>query len=293
VLLEAELVDFAAGGDERVQRAVAERRPLAAPIAAALAEIGSPGARAALLDNDAAEIAPFSLARVVERHGGDAVVRDLLLARPGLPVALRQRLIADLSNLLGAFAAERNWLSPERASEVARDSLDRATLALAEGCEEALPALVAHLAASGQLTPAFLLRGLCQGNRALLVEALVHLTRLPHARVAGIVEGRSPQAFQALYRRAGLPAGAYGAFQSVLDVVDATDMPDRPAGRLHHSRQILERVLTRYRGFSPDESDHLLLLLRRFAAEAAREEGRLLARSSARAPLMITDARAA
>jgi hypothetical protein len=39
-------------------------------------------------------------------------------------------------------------------------------------------------------------------------------------------------------------------------------------------RRIVERVLTRYEGVAGDELDYLLAMLRRFAAEAAREEAR-------------------
>src|SRR5262249_19190213 len=118
---------------------------------------------------------------------------------------------------------------------------------------------------------------LCTGNVAFLEEALAQLAGLSRARIAAIVQARSPQAFHALYRRAGLPDAAYPAFQAAIDVVLETEMPDRPAGRFHHARQVLERILTRYTPFASDESDHLLLLLRRYADEAAREEARRFA----------------
>lgn len=275
LLLDSELVDILAKGDERIQIAVGDRRPLSLALAAALAEVGTARACAALLENDAAEVAVFSLARLAERHGEDAVVRDLLLARDDLPVSLRQRLLCDLSNVLGAFLAERSWLSPARATDITRDALDRATLTLAEThAPDAVADLVEHLADTGQLTPVLILRALCAGNVAFLEEALVRLTGLPRRKVYALVGERNGQGFQALYRRAGLPLVAYPAFQVALDVISETEMPDRPPGRLLYSRQVLERVLTRYQGFTPDETDHLLLLLRRLAAEAAREEAR-------------------
>lgn len=278
VLIDAGLVDRVATGTLRVQRAIAERRPLTAPVAAALAEVGDAEACEALLQNQAAQIAPFSLARIAERHGEDAVVRDLLLARADLPVSLRRRLVADLSNVLSSFVVGRAWLGIERARELARDALDRATLALAELADpEGVEDLVAHLIESGQLTSVLILRALCTGNIDFLEEALAQLSGLSRGRVAGIVEGRSPQAFHALYRRAGLPDAAYPAFQAALEVVLDTELSDRPGGRYHHARQVLERILTRYTRFSTDESDHLLLLLRRYAEEAAREEARRFA----------------
>ena len=48
-----------------------------------------------------------------------------------------------------------------------------------------------------------------------------------------------------------------------------------PGGASRLKRRIIERALTRCENESPDEIEPLLTLLRRFAAEAAREEARL------------------
>jgi hypothetical protein len=48
-----------------------------------------------------------------------------------------------------------------------------------------------------------------------------------------------------------------------------------PGGASRLKRRIIERALTRCENESPDEIEPLLTLLRRFAAEAAREEARM------------------
>ena len=48
-----------------------------------------------------------------------------------------------------------------------------------------------------------------------------------------------------------------------------------PGGASRLKRRIIERVLTRCESEALDEIEPLLTLLRRFAAEAAREEARL------------------
>lgn len=286
VLLDAELVELVGRGEPRMQRAIAERRPLSAAVAAAIAEVADADACAGLLGNDAATIADFSLTRMTERYGEDAIVRDLLLRRADLPVALRQKLIADLSNVLGAFVSERAWLPPERAHTVARDSLDRATLALVLPHDvQSTAELVTHLAATRQLNAVLMLRALCMGNVLFLQESLVLLTRLPVSKVANILHDRAPQAVRALLRRAGLSDAAHAAFQAALDVLAETEISDR--GSADGIRQVLERVLTRYGGFEAGEGDHLLMLLRRFAAEAAREEARRFAADYAASPPLL------
>jgi uncharacterized protein (DUF2336 family) len=278
LLLDGELVEVVARGGERTQRAVAERRPLSIAVAAAVAEVAEAPACAVMLDNSAAHVAVFSIARLVERHGRDPSVRERLLARPDLPARLRQRLATDLGDMLSAFVADRAWLSAARAAEIAREAVDKVTLQIVDTTDVAATAdLVEHLSATGQLNAVLILRGLCAGNLLFLEEALVHLTGVSRQRVASLVHSFGAPAFQALYRKARLPNEAYPAFQVALDVVLATEMPDAAAGRARYARQVLERILTKYRAGTADDSDALLLLLRKFAADAAREEARLFA----------------
>lgn len=279
LLLDSELVEMLAAGDERMQRAIAGRRPLSAAVSAAIAEIGMAEACVTLLENDAAQIAPFSLARLAGRHGEHGSVRDLLLARDDLPVSLRQSLIVDLSNVLGSFLAENSWLSASRAHDVTRDALDQATIDLARAPPgEYVDDLVSHLMETGQLTPVLMLRALCSGGFVFNEAVFVRLSGLPQRKVAALMQDAGGDGFRALYRRCRLPADALPAFEVALSTIRETAMPDRAAGDYHFSRQVLERILTRYEGFVSSESDHLLLLLRRYAAAAARDEAQAFAR---------------
>src|SRR5215216_1962756 len=69
LLLDTDLVDSVGCGDTVTQSAIARRPDLPRSVAAAIAEVGTPDACLALMDNDSAEIASFSLDRMVERHG--------------------------------------------------------------------------------------------------------------------------------------------------------------------------------------------------------------------------------
>jgi hypothetical protein len=89
-----------------------------------------------------------------------------------------------------------------------------------------------------------------------------------------LVQDRGTSGFQALYRRCGLPESAYAAFKAALDVLAETGHEELAPGQLHFSHRMLRRVLERYMASKPEETDQLLLLLRRYAAEAAREEAR-------------------
>ena len=85
LLLDADLVDSVGSGESATQAAVARRRGLPRAVAAAIAEVGSPEACLTLIENDSAEVAPFSIDRIVERHGQLAAIREALLARGSRP----------------------------------------------------------------------------------------------------------------------------------------------------------------------------------------------------------------
>src|ERR1700759_525869 len=115
LLLDADLVEAVAGGESERQTAIASRSALPCSVSAAIAEVGSAEANLVLLENETAEIVPFSLDRIVQRFGHLAAIRDTILARDDLPAPTRQALVLKLSETLAAFVTSREWLAEERA----------------------------------------------------------------------------------------------------------------------------------------------------------------------------------
>ena len=65
LLVDADLVDAVATGQPQIQAAIARRALLPCAVSAAIAEVGSAEACLVLIENERAEIAPFSLGRIV------------------------------------------------------------------------------------------------------------------------------------------------------------------------------------------------------------------------------------
>ncbi len=276
LLLDTDLVDAVASGEPLRQAAIAARRPLPPPVAAAIAEVGSAEACLVLLENPEAETVGFSLDRIVVRHGHLAAIREALLARDDLPAATRQGLVAKLSQTLAAFVSSRAWLPEDRAQRIAREACEKATVVLAACSPEVeVRPLIRHLRESGQLNGGLVLRALLSGNMVLFEEALADLADMPVARVVGIVHDRRGGGFRALYEKAGLPAAAYPAFREAVEAMREERLYGEPGGATRLKRRIIERVLTRCEEAAIGDVEPLLTLLRRFAAEAAREEARL------------------
>jgi uncharacterized protein (DUF2336 family) len=275
LLIDTDLVDLAANGCSDIQTAIARRPLLQRAVAAAIAEVGSAEACLVLMENPDADIALFSIDRIVARHGHLAAIREPLLQRDDLPAPTRQALVAKLSQTLADFVSARAWLGKDRACRIAKEACEKATIALAaESDETEVRPLVRHLRATGQLTAGLVLRALLSGNAALFEEALSELSGMPLDRVAGLIHAKGNAGFRALYDKAGLPPSTYPAFREAIEAMHEDDMLDDGGGAIQLKRRMIERVLTRCEGAVGD-IEPLMTLLRRFATEAAREEARL------------------
>jgi uncharacterized protein (DUF2336 family) len=289
LLIDADLVDIVATGSSETQCAIARRIKLQASVCAAIAEVGTAEAALELIENPYAELAPFSWDRIVERHGHLAAIRESMLALEDLPAATRLALVAKLSDTLAQFVVARKWLSADRAERLASEARDRSTVNIAAASRgEDMSGLVGHLRVTGQLTAGLILRALLSGNLELFEAALVELSELPRSRVAALLHDRGRTGLYALLKRSGLPESTFAAFQAAIEVSQETGFTDSPSGAARLRRRMVERVLTNC------QTDHhaaepLLILLRRFATESAREEARMfceeLAAEAAIAPL--------
>ena len=275
LFVDADLVDMVATGHREIVGAIARRPMLQRSVAAAIAEVGPAEACLELIENPDADIAPFSIDRIVARYGHLAAIRESLLALDNLAVGTRQALVAKLSQTLADFVAARAWLPKDRALRVATEACEKATVTLAADTVEVRP-LVRHLRETGQLTAGLVLRALLCGNSALFEESLAELSGVSLERVYGLVHGKGNTGFRALYDKAGLPGSTYPAFREAIEAMHEDVLLGEAGDASRLKRRMVERVLTRCEGSMLGDIEPLMTLLRRFATEAAREEARML-----------------
>ena len=281
VLIDAELVDVVAVAACPLQVAVARRPTLSHGVSAAIAEVGDLPACLALLDNPGAEIARISFTRMAERFSDDAEIRGALLMREDLPPEVRQRLIRAVGDRLSEFVSSKAWVSEKRAIAVTREACDRATAAIAaETQTDELGALVEHLRVTNQLTTALLLRTVCAGNVPFFETALAVLSRVPERRIRTLVRTGRTSGLAAAYQRAGLPPAAFRAFAAAIDTWRQVSVDGEIADRYRFTRETVDAVLARYADVTDGEMNELTAMLRRFAADQAREAARDYARAA-------------
>jgi uncharacterized protein (DUF2336 family) len=194
--------------------------------------------------------------------------------RDDVPAPTRQALVAKLSETLAGFVAARAWLEQDRAQRVAKEACEKATVTLAAVApDDEIRPLIRHLRESGQLNAGLILRALLSGNVDMFEEALAELSGMPLPRVSALVHDKGSAAFHALFHKAGLPASTYPAFREAVEAMREGGFD--PGGAMRLKRRMVERVLTRCADESDVDIEPLMTLLRRFAAEAAREEARM------------------
>ena len=272
VLGEAELIDLVATGGMRTQISIACRREVSEPVAAAIAEIAGPEACEALVGNPGARLTARTAARVAARHGADGPVREALLSRDDVGPEIRQIVMRAVADTLSSFVSRCGWLGETRAQRAADEACERGAIAIAADADDAR-AFVLHLAERGQFSPSLALRSLLGGDTALFEAALSALSGHAPRRVAGFVRDFSGRGFAALYAEAGLPKSALPAFRAALEAQREMGFAGSPRERATLSRRMVERVITACDGAGP-ETATLRALLRRFAAEAMREDAR-------------------
>ena len=293
VLGDAELIDCTALGDAYAQSAIAIRPRLSGAVAAALAEVGQCEALISLAINTDAEIPEFSMRRMIARFGDDADLREALLARADLPVSVRCDLVGATADALSRFVVSCNWLAPERAERMTREARERSAIIIAsDGGPEGPAELIAHLRRAGLLSAGFALRCLLSRRGALFEAILAELSGLSAARASGMMRQARGAGFAALYARAGMPAALLPVFHAAMRATTNEPRDDGENPRL--SLAAVMQVLRSCKAINGGELDKVLALLRRFEAEAAREEARLIAEEYRRpqpvgAPMILID----
>lgn len=274
VLDDADLIDCAAVGDALTQCAVAIRPDLPASVAAALAEVGCLDALLSLARNGSAVIPEFSFLRIMDRHGTDADLRDALLQRRDLPISVRHAVAVAISESLASYAIESGMMSEERCRRLTRDARERATIEIAMHHSDECRALVEHLRETGQLTPLLLLRAVLSGAVSFFEAALSDLAGMPRARITAFLADPRGSGAMAVYRRSGLPASLAPVFQAAFLALHEAGDGWRQKARPQLSRTVVSHVIASCRQLPEADRAHVLSLLRRFEAEAARETAR-------------------
>jgi uncharacterized protein (DUF2336 family) len=277
ILTDSDLVDIAAKGNGVTRTLIAHRAYVSRAVCAALAEIGDVSDVLTLLDNEGAVFSRRSLARIAERLGSDAEIRDRLLDREDLPSEARHALVEKIGEALAGFGLIRAAVGSNRVERITREACDLATIGMAGEVEPGeMPALAEHLRTTGRLTPVFLMHALCSGRVEFFATAIVNLSGQAEKRVRSILSDGREAAVRALYESAGLGSDISALF------AEATLIWRREAKAGDTGISVSERLLARVRHAGSASCETMLELVERLAIAEQRQTARSYAMIAAR-----------
>ncbi len=269
VLSDEDLVEIVRVAGVEKQTAIARRTEVSGVVAEALIDHGRhPSVVTALVANPGAQLAPPLIEKVIEKHGENMTVKNLLARRSDLPVKLAERLVAAVSETLRDFLLTKRELSPDQAADLVLQARERATVALLPPGQKSADVvdLVRQLKDHQRLTPSLILRALCLGDVGFFEASMAVLSNTQIVNARALIHDEGMLGLQSLYGRSGLPAQLYPAFRVALDMVRSAEYDGGEKDRERFASKVIERVLTQYEDMGSENLDYLLKKLKQLAA---------------------------
>lgn len=205
VLTDNDLIDLVGRGSAEIRAAVAVRKTVAAPVSAAVAEIGGKLDIALLLGNPGARLTANVMVRLASRCGRDATIRELLLQRDELPATARHILIEKIGDSLTDAGLVAALIPARKRERIRREACEAALVRVLAGAGEAeLAEMAEHLRVEGRLSTMFLIHALCAGRTAFFAEVISNLSGVARVRARAILASGRPRAVRALIEAGGI-----------------------------------------------------------------------------------------
>lgn len=269
VLTDEDLVQIVRSAGAEKQTAVAKRATVSGIVANALIDHGkAPTVVAALAANKGAELGEKEVTKILERHGEDVTVANSLAARPDLPLAVSERLVAMVSQSLQEYLVKKHDLSDEMATDLVLQARERATISLLPAGAETTDVVkfTKQLAKHGRLTPSLVLRALCSGDIAFFEASLATLSGITVVNARQLIHDPGPLGLQSVYQYAHLPVDMFPLFRAAFDVAREMDYDGGDRDRQRFSAKLIERVLTRLEQIDHANLTYLMNRLQKLAA---------------------------
>ena len=259
VLTDADLMALVKSGSSSKQEAIASRTSVSEQVAGALVTHGSEGAVATLMGNAGAHITAASLGSAIDRFGDSDRVKTAMVYRAELPVAIAERLVVIVSEMLQSYLVRHHELPVAAATDIVLRSRERATLQVSIGSgEQELERLVRQMHRNQRLTPLLVLRALCLGDLAFFEAAMAVMAKVPVTNARILIGDAGPSGLASLYEKAGMPPRLLPAVRVAVDVVRGTEFDGGEHGRERYRSRVITRILTQFEDLPQEDHDYLL-----------------------------------
>jgi len=237
VLNEEDMLAIIKAGAGGKQEAIAKRSVVSEKVSAALISEAGEQAVAALMSNAGAKI----------------IKRDVL------PVTVTERLVTMVTDTLKDYLVSHHDLSPAMAADLVMQSRERVVVNMSGGSsQQDLEKLVAQMHRNKRLTPSLVLRTICMGDIAFFEAAISCMANVSLMNARLLIHDPGRLGLKSLYAKSGMPANFLPAVRVAIDVVHETMMDGENNDRERYSARVIERVLTQFSDFDPEDLEYLL-----------------------------------
>lgn len=259
VLTDEDLIAIVRGGSCLKQQAIASRTNLPESVSDSLVTHAREPAVAVLMGNTTAHIADDCFHRSVDRFAASPRVKEAMVLRDKLPVAVAERLVNMVSKALQTHLLMTHALAPATAANIVLSAREHAIIRLSCGAsDDDLERLVTQMQRNGRLTPSLLLRALCTGDIAFFEAAMAAKSDVTLENAQLLIHEPSRRGLQALYRKAAMPNALYGAVLAAIEVVNETGFDGQPRDLERFRARVITRVLTLVEIVDEADADYLL-----------------------------------
>lgn len=259
VLTDEDLVALVRVGSPAKQEAIAGRSDLDTSVSHTLIEHAHERAVATLIANPTASVAEASLDRAIERFRDSDLVKEHMVRRPVLPMAVAERLSVLVSRTLQDHLIRHHALPPTTAADLVMRGRERAVIRLSAGSDEPdLLRMVAQMHHAQRLTPSLVLRALCTGDIGFFEAAMAERAGIPVENARTLIHDPGVTGLESLYRKADMPPGLYPMIRAAVATVDESQFDGEPRDLERYRARVISRVLTQFETSEMSDVDYLL-----------------------------------
>jgi uncharacterized protein (DUF2336 family) len=211
------------------------------------------------MGNPGARIAEASMGTAIDRFADSDRVKTNMVHRADLPVAVAERLVVIVSEMLQSYLVRHHELPVSLATDIVLRSRERATLHISLGSsDKELERLVRQMHHNQRLTPLLVLRALCLGDLAFFEMAMAVMAKVPVPNARVLIHDAGANGLASLYDKAGMPPRLLSAVRVALDVVRGTEFDGGERDYERYRSRVIARILTQFEDLEQEDLDYLL-----------------------------------
>ena len=256
--------------DQEKLMAVASRENVTEVVADALVETHIEKVVSTLVNNESAHINETTYGKILKNHTDSLMVMDAMLERGSLPIAVVEKLIAQVShnirqNLESKFG---NLVELKELRKMVDNSIELTSLNLMglKATDAEIMRLINHLEKNGILQP---FSALCMANLQLFEVSISRILRLPFVHVHKIMQ--SDGGLKALYLKAELPESMFDAVELCVQAIQILEKEEATSAKtLLSPYQVMSQMIKMAKGREVDNVDYLYRMLQQSTRDNIR-----------------------